>query len=227
MQNSRDIFVQWDRLQPCRDVNGNITHYQVQYQAQPTEANCRDANVDFSIRSELVPGVFDRNGNATLTGLSYFTNYSIRVAAVNEEGDVGIYSEPIFQMTPEHSETSGVCCLLLIRALLFFSSVPGSVKLVTIPSFFKIIYSWSCPEMPNGKITTYEVEYWLRDEPQNVTVVNTTDLATSYTVSGLRSGTEINFSVRAYTKMGPGDRSFITKTTLTKPRKLNVTIPCK
>ena len=112
VQSSSDIFVQWNRLQPCRDVNGNITHYQVQYQAQPTETNCKDANVDLSIRSELVPGVFDRNGNATLTGLSYFTNYSIRVAAVNEEGDVGVYSEPIFEMTLEHSETSGVCCSL-------------------------------------------------------------------------------------------------------------------
>ena len=35
----------------------------------------------------------------TLTGLTPFTNYSIEVAAVNEEGDVGVYSMPQYIMT--------------------------------------------------------------------------------------------------------------------------------
>ena len=44
----------------------------------------------------------DQNGQwnaidavTSLTGLSPSTSYSIQVAAVNEEGDVGIYSNPV------------------------------------------------------------------------------------------------------------------------------------
>ena len=39
-----------------------------------------------------------------LTGLTPFTIYSIRVAAVNEEGDIGVYSDPITEQTGEDSE---------------------------------------------------------------------------------------------------------------------------
>ena len=72
--------------------------------------------------------------------------------------------------------------------------------------------------MPNGLIIAYEVEYWPTAEPQSVTTVNTTDLATNYTVSGLEVGTEVRFSVRAYTRVGPGDWNSVTETTLTRPR---------
>ena len=36
-----------------------------------------------------------------LTGLTPFTSYSIQVAAVNEEGNVGLYSEPVTRRTLE------------------------------------------------------------------------------------------------------------------------------
>ena len=38
-------------------------------------------------------------GRVTLTGLSRSTKYSISVAAVNENGDVGLYSDPVTTMT--------------------------------------------------------------------------------------------------------------------------------
>ena len=37
----------------------------------------------------------------SLTGLTPHTNYSIQVAAVNEQGDVGLYSDPITTQTKE------------------------------------------------------------------------------------------------------------------------------
>ena len=39
------------------------------------------------------------NAETSLTGLTPFTGYSIQVAAVNEEGDVGLYSEPLIRHT--------------------------------------------------------------------------------------------------------------------------------
>ena len=38
-------------------------------------------------------------GEMILTGLTLSTNYTISVAAVNENGNVGLYSEPITAMT--------------------------------------------------------------------------------------------------------------------------------
>ena len=44
----------------------------------------------------------------TLIGLTPFTNYSIQIAAVNEEGDVGVYSEAEYVMTDEDSKPTEV-----------------------------------------------------------------------------------------------------------------------
>ena len=44
----------------------------------------------------------------TLTELSPFTIYSIEVAAVNEEGDVGVYSERQYVVTEEDGESDSL-----------------------------------------------------------------------------------------------------------------------
>ena len=41
----------------------------------------------------------------SLTGLTPFTNYSIQLAAVNEEDEVGVYSDPLVRQTDEDSES--------------------------------------------------------------------------------------------------------------------------
>ena len=64
--------------------------------------------------------------------------------------------------------------------------------------------------MPNGVIIAYEVSYRPTDSSQPVTRLNTTDLDTSFTTqSDLEVGTEFIFSVRAYTRVGPGDTTSI------------------
>ena len=92
--SSTVITVQWDGLDPCRHVNGLIVLYRVQY-------------------TEVASGVVQRkdeagewnvmNAETSLTGLTPSTSYSIHVAAVNEEGDVGLYSDPITRQTSRFS----------------------------------------------------------------------------------------------------------------------------
>ena len=97
---------------------------------------------------------------------------------------------------------------------------PGPVGSISFSrGFFRIEISWEEPERPNGVIIAYEVAHYPTAEPQNVTRVNTSGLATSLTVSGLQPGTELNFTVRAYTGVGPGEMVTATESTLTNPRK--------
>ena len=95
---STDITIQFDGLPQnlCRHVNGLIDMYRVQY----TEV------ASGVVKSVNVPGDWDiTNVETSLTGLTPFTNYSIQVAAVNMEGDVGVYSGPLVRQTDEDSES--------------------------------------------------------------------------------------------------------------------------
>ena len=95
--------------------------------------------------------------------------------------------------------------------------VPGPVRNISSSiTFFQIAISWEEPERPNGVIIAYEVSYHPTADPQSVTHVNTTNLATSLTVSGLQPGTELTFTVRAYTRVGAGDSSTVTYTSSCK-----------
>ena len=104
--NSTSITVQWKRLSPCRDINGIITMYKIEYQAQPSDTKCKNSAVDFKNLTTMVPGVFNNGGETTLSGLMAYTTYSIQVAAVNEQGDVGVFSEPVTPTTSEDSEAN-------------------------------------------------------------------------------------------------------------------------
>ena len=86
VEGPRGISIQWSIVSPCRARNGLITSYRVQYTVQPDGMVQTDQTEDREI---------------TLTRLTPFTNYSIEIAAVNEEGDVGVYSEPMYAMTEE------------------------------------------------------------------------------------------------------------------------------
>ena len=73
--------------------------------------------------------------------------------------------------------------------------------------------------MPNGIIIAYEVSYMPTDSSQPITRLNTTDLNTSFTAEvDAEVGTEFIFSVRAYTRVGPGNTTSVL--VLTIPREL-------
>ena len=89
------ITVQWSGPDPCRHSNGFIVFYRVQYIEEPSGM----------VQSKDEDGVWNAvNAVTHLTGLTPFTNYSIQVAAVNVEGDVGVYSDPLIIQTLEDSE---------------------------------------------------------------------------------------------------------------------------
>ena len=89
--SSTEISVQWNGLSTCRLVNGLIVSYRVQFTVNDTtemkEQDSRD-------REDPTSG-----GQILLTGLTPFTNYSIAVAAMNENGDIGPYSSPVTERT--------------------------------------------------------------------------------------------------------------------------------
>ena len=89
--SSTEISVQWNGLSTCGLVNGLIVKYSVQLKTCcATESRNR----------ELRDGEdWSSGGDILLTGLTPLTNYSIEVAAVNENGDNGPYSETITTVT--------------------------------------------------------------------------------------------------------------------------------
>ena len=86
--NSATILVQWDEV-PCLDQNGDITSYTVRY-----EFGDQSSNVSVPVTDRM----------ASLTSLQPFTDYSIQVAAVNSNNDLGPLSTPITEHTPAASE---------------------------------------------------------------------------------------------------------------------------
>ena len=92
--SSTVISVQWDGLDPCRHANGLIVLYRVQY----TEV------ASGVVQSRDVAGEWNvMNAETSLTGLTPSTSYSIQVAAVNEDDDVGLYSHPLTRQTSKFS----------------------------------------------------------------------------------------------------------------------------
>ena len=89
--DSSVISVQWDGLTPCKHVNGRIKWYRVQYTSESSGV----------VRSKDELGRWDEAGVTLLTGLTPSTYYTIRVAAVEVEGYVGLYSDEIVVRTAE------------------------------------------------------------------------------------------------------------------------------
>ena len=88
--NSTAICVQWDGLDPCRHVNGLIVLYRVEY----TEV------ASGMVEYKNVAGEWNvMNAETSLTGLTPSSSYYIYIAAVNEDGDVGLHSNLLTSQT--------------------------------------------------------------------------------------------------------------------------------
>ena len=86
VENSFSITVQWNTpSNPCRAMNGLITSYSIRYTIQP---------------NGIPQTLLQSDGLEITLTVTPFTEYSIEVAAVNENDDVGVYSEPEVVMTP-------------------------------------------------------------------------------------------------------------------------------
>ena len=93
--NSTAIRVEWNGLKPCTGVNGLIVTYRVNYTDESTGS---EQSVEEAGKWDVV------KAKAVIFGLAPRTNYSIQVAAVNEQGDVGEYSDPLIIQTFESSK---------------------------------------------------------------------------------------------------------------------------
>ena len=102
--SSTVISVQWDGLDPCRHVNGFIVLYRVQYtEVASGVAQSKDVAGEWNVM----------NAETSLTGLTPSTSYSIQVAAVNEEGDVGCYSDLLIVQTESKFYPTHQCSVFL------------------------------------------------------------------------------------------------------------------
>ena len=80
-------------------------------------------------------------------------------------------------------------------------TVPGPVSdLSATPGVVQLTISWTAPSEPNGVITMYQVTH------NSTGVLNYTNTsATQLTLRDLPINTAVEYSVRAYTIIGPGE----------------------
>ena len=80
-------------------------------------------------------------------------------------------------------------------------AVPGPVSDLSATSgVVQLTISWTAPSEPNGVITTYQVTH------NSTGVLNYTNTsATQLTLRDLPPNTAVEYSVRAYTIIGPGE----------------------
>ena len=83
-------------------MNGNIVGYNVTYQT----------SFRGGMESVFVPGTWNMDGHqVTLNELTPFTTYSIQVAAVNNQSDVGVFSAPETGQTNEDGKKKYQFCV--------------------------------------------------------------------------------------------------------------------
>ena len=80
------------------------------------------------------------------------------------------------------------------------------------PRFIQLL--WTAPDMPNGTIIQYELEYW-RSDITSFTTSNITNASTlMHTIEGLMPNVTYMVRLRAYTRVGAGP--FINEITTTR-----------
>ena len=202
--SSTVISVQWDGLDPCRHVNGLIVLYRVQY----TEV------ASGVIQSEDVAGEWNvMNAETSLTGLTPSTSYSIQVAAVNVEDDVGLYSDPITRQTSQYSEQSLI--LIHCHTRNIFLGLASPFVTVGTTTVTSISLSWTSA---GSEVDSYEV-MWQRDTSgecpdEDEDSISLTDGSTSYDILGLEEDSSYSTTVTASNAAGSAVSNMVTAMTL-------------
>ena len=130
-----------------------------------------------------------------LTGLTFFTNYSCRVAAANVNGS-GPFSPWVTATTPQGCELVQLPLVQLIVhssvEFLYIHStlihpVPGAVSTVNTSQVSDEVVrvSWTAPEELNGLLQRYVLVYREYDSSISEVEVNVPLPATAYNISGL------------------------------------------
>ena len=136
--------------------------------------------------SEILTG--STTESATVTGLVNGTAYSIRIIAINSEGDGDTFLLPN-TVTP--------------------ITFPGEpINLTAIHSNERVVLSWDIPSTDGGSpITDYRVEYSSNSGSSWSTITRTPSVLRIETVTALSNGTEYRFRVSAINVVDTGAAS--------------------
>jgi len=104
-----NITIAWDAVN-CIERNSIITGYVVRYTTPSTSGN---DNV-------MVAGTEDAGGMVTIDGLAPSTQYSIQVAAVNNDGNIGVSTASLNVTTS--CELYMYCNLLTRCTLIYYTT---------------------------------------------------------------------------------------------------------
>ena len=85
---STNVTIAWDAVN-CIERNSNITGYVVRFTPPSTSGT----------NSVMVAGTGDAGGMVTIDRLTPSTQYSIQVAAVNSDGNIGVLSSALSVQT--------------------------------------------------------------------------------------------------------------------------------
>ncbi|XP_024082904.1 Down syndrome cell adhesion molecule-like protein Dscam2 isoform X2 [Cimex lectularius] len=180
-QNSQSILVSW-KPPPLGSQNGRIQGYRIYYENM----------------AEYPPGYIEAETKlstettAKINGLQKYSNYSMEVWAFTKVGD-GVKSKPIFCITDED-----------------VPEAPTNIKVLST-SLTSLTVSWTRPNKPNGKITSYTV-YWRTLEggkgrdPEKKRVPPT---QTFYQIAQLSKSGTYELWVAASTRIGEGHHTHV------------------
>jgi hypothetical protein len=143
--------------------------------------------------SNLVSNTGNTATTYSHTGLTTGTTYTYRVSAINSIGTSSASSET--SATPTSSSSSSV------------PSAPTGL-VATASSATQVNLSWSAPSSNGGyAITGYKIEYKIGSGAFSNLVSNTGTTSTSYSHTGLSSGTTYVYRVSAINQIGTGAAS--------------------
>ncbi|HEY8109540.1 MAG TPA: fibronectin type III domain-containing protein, partial [Candidatus Nitrosotenuis sp.] len=170
-----------------------ITGYKIEY---------KSGSGSYSV---LVANTASASTTYSHTGLTSGTAYTYKISAINAIGTGNASSE--VSATPTTTSQP--------------STAPGTPSLsATAVSATQVNLSWSAPSNGGSAITGYKIEYKSGSGSYSVLVANTASASTTYSHTGLTSGTAYTYKISAINSIGTGNASSevsATPTTTSQP----------
>ncbi|XP_051947701.1 neural cell adhesion molecule L1.1 [Xyrauchen texanus] len=214
-QNTTAVFLEWSPV--SRDsVRGHLLGYKIHLRKKGIRVSHLRRRLDKRALERQrddesrVIEVYGQKVEEIVTGLKFYSQYVVTVAAFNSKGE-GPHSQP------HHFNTS--------------EGAPGAPALLTFDSLSEtqVTLLWQPPHEPNGIITGYLLQYQEivdgSSSPQQVESIHLAPI-TEYTLNGLNPQSRYLFGLSARNGAGNGDPIKIRGATLLDgepPSVINIT----